>query len=186
MNIIETALPGVVILEPRTHKDIRGFFMEMYSARRYSEAGIPEKFVQDNISSSRGNVVRGLHYQIRNPQGKLVSVITGSVCDVVVDIRYGSPHFGQWICVELNQENRRQIYVPPGFAHGFCSLSDDVLFHYKCTDYYHSEDEHGVLWSDKDIGVKWPVTEGASLSPKDLSLPLLHQISSEHLPAYSS
>lgn len=183
MNIINTKLPPVLMIEPKTFKDGRGLFMEMYNENRYLAAGIAEKFVQDNLSHSKGPVVRGLHYQLKNPQGKLVSVLRGKVLDVVVDIRRGSPHFGQWIAVELSGENNKQIYIPSGFAHGFCTLSDEVIFHYKCTDYYNPQDEYGIQWSDAELGISWPVGEGASLSAKDLALPLLKDIPLEHLPA---
>lgn len=184
MNIIETKLAGVLILEPTVFRDNRGYFMEMYNGSRYQAAGLPEKFVQDNLSLSAKNIVRGLHYQIKNPQGKLVSVLRGKVFDVVVDLRQGSATFGQWLSVELSSDNNKQIYIPPGLAHGFCALSDEVLFHYKCTDYYNPQDEAGVQWSDSDLAIDWPLKDAASLSAKDAALPLLKDISSQKLPEY--
>lgn len=186
MKIINTKLPEVIILEPKVFKDGRGFFMEMYHENRYLEAGIPEKFVQDNVSASGKHVVRGLHYQLKNPQGKLVSVIRGKVFDVVVDLRQGSANYGQWTSLELSDENNRQVYVPPGFAHGFCTLSEDVIFHYKCTDYYNPQDEFGIQWSDADIGILWPKMENPILSAKDGILPLLKNVLPQNLPVYQA
>lgn len=156
MNVIATELPGVVIIEPKVHGDARGFFQETYHAQRYAEAGIALPFVQDNHSRSGPGILRGLHYQLRHPQGKLVRVTQGAAFDVAVDIRKGSPTFGRWVGVTLSEENHLQLYVPPGFAHGFCSLGERVDFLYKCTDYYYPEDERGVLWNDPDIGIQWP------------------------------
>ena len=156
MKISATDLPGVLIIEPVVHGDARGFFQETYHARRYAEAGIALPFVQDNHSRSGPGILRGLHYQRSHPQGKLVRVTQGAVFDVAVDIRKGSPSFGKWVGVTLSEDNARQLYVPPGFAHGFCTLSERVDFLYKCTDYYHPEDEQGVLWNDPDIGIDWP------------------------------
>jgi dTDP-4-dehydrorhamnose 3,5-epimerase len=167
MKIIETALPGVLIIEPKVHGDARGFFIETYHAQRYAEQGLPDTFVQDNHSRSSRGVLRGLHYQLQHPQGKLVRVTQGEVFDVAVDIRKGSPTFGQWAGVLLSGENHRQFYVPPGFAHGFCTLSDTADFLYKCTDYYHPECEYGVLWNDPAIGIEWPQMDYL-LSQKDL------------------
>jgi dTDP-4-dehydrorhamnose 3,5-epimerase len=184
MKVLQTKLPEVSIFEPQVFKDSRGFFMEMYNEKRYLDAGVTEKFVQDNISTSSGPVLRGLHYQLKNPQGKLVSVLHGKVFDVVVDLRQGSPHFGQWIGTELSAENKWQIYVPPGFAHGFCTLSADVVFHYKCTDYYNPQDEYGVQWSDTDLKIDWPISETPRISPKDAVLPVLKDIAPHHFPTY--
>lgn len=184
VKIIQTKLPQVLLLEPAVHKDSRGFFMEMYSVARYCDAGISMPFVQDNISASGKNVVRGLHYQLKHPQGKLVQVLRGSVFDVVVDVRTGSPTLGQWVSFELSADNNRQVYIPPGFAHGYCTLSDNVIFHYKCTEYYHPEDEHGVLWSDQDVGVDWPVKDVAIVSAKDSGLVALREIPLQNLPVY--
>jgi dTDP-4-dehydrorhamnose 3,5-epimerase len=159
VKAIPTELPGVIIIEPRVFSDARGFFFESYNAPRYAEAGITVTFVQDNHSSSAKNTIRGLHYQLRRPQAKLMRVIRGSVLDVAVDIRRGSPTFGRWVGVELSAENKRQLFVPAGFGHGFCATSDVAELEYKCSDVYVADDQHGVLWSDPTIGIKWPVRE---------------------------
>jgi dTDP-4-dehydrorhamnose 3,5-epimerase len=172
MNVVPTALPGVVIVEPRVFEDRRGFFFESYHAERYKTLGLPERFVQDNHSLSVPGTVRGLHYQLRQPQGKLIRVISGSVFDVAVDIRRGSPSFGRWVGVELSAANKRQLYVPPGFAHGFCVPQEESELEYKCTDYYAPEDERGVAWNDPTIGIAWPVTS-VLLSDKDKAFPRL-------------
>ena len=143
MNIIQTNIPDIIVIEPQVFGDQRGFFQETYHAARFREAGITETFVQDNHSRSRRGVLRGLHYQLVQPQGKLVSVIRGEVLDIALDIRKSSPTFGQWCAVTLNDTNHRQMYIPPGFAHGFCVISEEVDFVYKCTDYYHPEAERG-------------------------------------------
>lgn len=155
MKVTETNLPGVFVVEPRVFGDSRGKFFESYSYEKYQQAGIDLPFVQDNISHSVTGVLRGLHYQLKHPQGKLVSVLAGSVFDVAVDIRIGSPTFGQWFGCELSESNGKQLYVPPGFAHGFCVLSETVCFMYKCTDYYHPEDEQGIAWNDPDLNISW-------------------------------
>ena len=185
MNIIETSLPGVLLIEPKVFGDARGFFLETFQAERYRQAGIGLDFVQDNLSRSRRGVMRGLHYQLNYPQGKLVSVITGEVFDVAVDIRHGSATFGQWYGAVLSEENHRQMYIPPGFAHGFCVLSDTVDFQYKCTDYYHPEDEIGVIWNDPEIGIDWPIQDPL-LSDKDKLLLPLADIPVAQLPACQS
>jgi len=159
VKAIPTELPGVIIIEPRVFSDTRGFFFESYHAARYAEAGITVTFVQDNHSSSAKNTIRGLHYQLRRPQAKLMRVIRGSVLDVAVDIRRGSPMFGRWLGVELSAENRRQLFVPAGFGHGFCATSDVAELEYKCSDVYVADDQHGVLWSDPTIAIKWPVRD---------------------------
>ncbi len=182
MKVLETALPGVLIIEPKVHGDPRGFFLESYHAQRYAEAGLPDTFVQDNHSRSGRGVLRGLHYQLRNPQGKLVRVTQGEVFDVAVDIRAGSPHFGKWVGVNLSGENHRQFYVPPGFAHGFCVVSETADFLYKCTSYYDPASEHGVRWNDPAIGIQWPDLE-YRLSEKDQNNRLLHELGSL-LPSY--
>jgi dTDP-4-dehydrorhamnose 3,5-epimerase len=166
MKFQQTELPGVVVIEPDVYRDDRGFFLETYHARKYAEAGIPARFVQDNHSRSARGTVRGLHAQRRRPQGKLVRVLQGEIFDVVVDIRRGSPTFGRWIGVDLSAENFRQCYVPPNFAHGFCVLSDWAEFEYKCTDFYDPAEEIRLLWSDPDIGITWPVRTPL-LSDKD-------------------
>lgn len=159
MNIIPTELPGVVIIEPRVFHDARGFFFESYNAPRYAAAGITVTFVQDNHSSSAKGTIRGLHYQLRHPQAKLLRVIRGAVFDVAVDIRRGSPTFGKWVGVELSADNKRQLFIPAGFGHGFCALSDVTELEYKCSDVYVADDQHGVLWSDPTSGIQWPVRE---------------------------
>jgi dTDP-4-dehydrorhamnose 3,5-epimerase len=166
MNIIETKLQGVVIIEPKVFGDNRGFFMETWNKEKYEEAGLPYHFVQDNLSFSTKGVLRGLHFQNPNPQGKLVYVLQGEVFDVAVDIRAGSLTFGQWEGVILSNENKKQFYVPEGFAHGFCVLSETALFAYKCTDKYNPQAEIGIMWNDPDIGIQWPMTEPV-LSAKD-------------------
>ena len=166
MNVIETRLEGVLIIEPRRFGDERGFFCETFQAQRYHDAGIAGTFVQDNFSHSQRGVLRGLHYQIQNPQGKLVSVVQGEVFDVAVDIRVNSPTFGEWVGVSLSADNGRQLFVPPGFAHGFCVVSDTADFTYKCTDYYNPAAERSILWNDPDLAIDWPV-DSPSISAKD-------------------
>ena len=184
MNVIETDLPGVLIVEPKVFGDERGFFMESYNAGRYGEAGLPDRFVQDNLSFSRRGVLRGLHFQNPQPQGKLVSVLQGEVFDVAVDIRVGSPTFGRWTGVSLSAENKRQFYVPPDFAHGFVVTSDVALFYYKCTDYYAPHAEGSVLWDDPEIGIEWPI-EAPTLSEKDRAAPTLRETPEDDLPRYA-
>jgi len=183
LNVIETKLPGVMIIEPRVFSDDRGFFMETWQRERYSKYGIPATFVQDNLSYSQKGVLRGLHYQHPNAQGKLVYVLQGEVFDVAVDIRVGSPTFGQWVGVTLSAGNKRQLYIPEGFAHGFCVLSATALFAYKCTDFYNPRAEGGIAWNDPDIAIDWPV-EKPVLSPKDNVYPKLKDISRQRLPRY--
>ena len=184
MNAIETALPGVLILEPRVFRDDRGYFLETWNGARYAELGLPERFVQDNLSSSTKGVLRGLHYQHPNGQGKLVSVARGEVFDVAADIRPDSPSFGQWVGVLLSSENHRSLYIPPGFAHGFVVLSDDALFSYKCTEYYAPNYEASLIWNDPDLAIRWPVAD-PHLSPKDLAAPRLRDVSRDRLPTFS-
>ena len=187
MKVIETALPGVLIIEPRVFGDARGFFLETFHKQRYEEAGIPGnglEFVQDNHSRSRRGVLRGLHYQLVQPQGKLICVSRGVVFDVAVDVRQGSPTFGQWVGYELNDDNHWQMYVPPGFAHGFCVLSEEVDFLYKCTDYYHPASEKGVAWDDPAIGIEWPDCGEVVLSSKDHELLHLQDMHEKDLPVY--
>jgi len=184
MKIIKTSLPGVVIVEPDVHGDARGYFFESYSKKRYESLGIgPEEFVQDNISFSARGVLRGLHFQHPNPQGKLVHVLQGEVFDVAVDIRRGSPTFGKWVGDVLSSENRKQLYVPPDFAHGFVVLSETALYAYKCTDYYDRHAEASIAWNDPEIGIRWPV-ESPALSQKDLSAPTLARIDPTRIPVY--
>lgn len=183
MNVIETDLPGVLILEPKVFGDDRGFFMETWNGRRYEELGIPNRFVQDNLSFSAHGVLRGLHFQNPQPQGKLVSVLRGEVFDVAVDIRTGSPTFGLWTGATLSAENKRQFWVPEGFAHGFVVTGEDALFSYKCTDYYAPEHDGSILWNDPEIGIEWPV-EAPTLSGKDGSAPPLAGMPEGTLPVY--
>ena len=175
MNVVETDLPGVLIVEPQVFGDERGFFMETWNGRRYEDAGLPGRFVQDNLSYSAHGVLRGLHFQNPQPQGKLVSVLSGEVFDVAVDIRVGSPTFGEWTGTTLSADNKRQFYVPPDFAHGFVVTSEVALFFYKCTDYYSPSSEGIVLWNDPEIGIEWPV-ERPTLSDRDRTAPPLREI----------
>ena len=173
MNVIPTALPGLLILEPKVFGDARGFFMESYNAKAFHDAtGLDVSFVQDNHSRSGKGVLRGLHYQIEQAQGKLVRVTRGSVFDVAVDLRKASPTFGQWVGVELSEENNRQLWIPPGFAHGFLVTSDSADFLYKTTDYYAPQFERSLLWNDPSVGVAWPLhlLDGTPLlSAKDVA-----------------
>jgi len=175
MNIIETALPGVLLIQPKVFGDARGFFLENFHVARYAKVGIPGPFVQDNHSHSTKGVLRGLHFQKRYPQGKLVYLTSGSVFDVAVDIRRDSPTFGQWVGVTLVAETHQQFYVPAGFAHGFCVLSEEADFHYKCTEYYHPEDGSCIRWNDPQIGIEWPVIQPI-LSEKDAKARFLSEI----------
>ena len=184
MKVIETPLAGVVVLEPKVHGDSRGFFLETFHEDTLQEAGIVERFVQDNHSRSSRGVLRGLHYQLTQPQGKLVRVVSGAVFDVVVVVRNGSPTFGQWYGETLSDENMRMMYAPVGFAHGYVVLSETADFVYKCTDYYHPESEQGILWNDPAIGIDWPISD-VQLSEKDQNSPLLQDQTEDLLPTYS-
>lgn len=166
MKVFPTDLDGVLVIEPQVHRDERGFFAETYHAARYAAAGIGATFVQDNHSRSVKHTLRGLHAQLERPQAKLLRVLRGRIFDVVVDVRVGSPTFKRWVGVELSDENFRQIFVPIGFAHGFCVLSDVAEVEYKCSDVYQAGDELGLAWNDPEIGVAWPVKDPL-LSPKD-------------------
>lgn len=166
MKFLTTALPGVLVIEPDVYQDPRGWFLETYHVTKYQEGGIPDVFVQDNCSSSIKHTLRGLHSQVVRPQGKLIRVIRGVIFDVAVDIRRGSPTFLSWVGVELHETQFRQIYIPPGFAHGFCVLSEVAEVEYKCTDFYHPKGEVTLRWNDPAIGVQWPVSSPL-LSPKD-------------------
>ena len=168
MNVRQTPLPGVLLLEPRVFRDERGFFTETFSVRALARSGIPAEFVQDNHSRSSHGVLRGLHYQLRSPQGKLVHVARGSIFDVAVDIRRGSPNFGKWFGAELNDQNLHSLWIPPGFAHGFCVLSEIADVIYKCTTLYEADDDRGVAWNDPVIGIDWPIREPV-ISAKDAS-----------------
>ena len=178
MKVTETKLAGVLIIEPKVFGDSRGFFKETFQAERYREAGIEYTFVQDNYSRSQKGVLRGLHFQITKPQGKLVSCTKGAVFDVAVDIDPKSITYGQYVGSELTEENHKQLWVPPGYAHGFCVLSETADFHYKCTDYYDPSDEGGVIWSDPDVAIEWPITH-PSLSSKDALLPTLAELNTK-------
>jgi len=185
VKVMLTDLPGVLLLEPKAFGDARGFFLESWQAERYTAAGMPERFVQDNQSRSRRGVLRGLHYQLLQPQGKLVWVTRGAVFDVAVDIRRGSPHFGRWCGYVLDDINHHQLYIPPGFAHGFCVLSDEADFFYKCSDYYHPQSEQGIAWDDPAISIGWPLTHAeVALSAKDQANPRLAAQEPEKLPVY--
>ncbi len=184
MKITPTSLPGVMLIEPDVFGDTRGFFMETWHAQKYAQAGLDVKFVQDNHSRSNKGILRGLHYQLKQAQGKLVRVSHGAVFDVVVDIRKGSPSFGQWVNYELSDNNFRQLYIPPGFAHGFCVLSETADFIYKCTDFYAPEHEQSILWNDPDIGIIWPGTDFL-VSEKDRQASLLKDMNSR-LPVYKT
>ena len=182
MTVRETSVPGLLVIEPRVFEDTRGFFLERYHAGRYAEAGIPGPFVQDNHSRSVQGTLRGLHFQRRHPQGKLVECVRGRIWDVAVDLRVGSPTFGTWEGVELDEASHRQLWVPPGFAHGFSVLSDTADVLYKCTEGYHPGDEGGVAWNDPDLGIPWPV-DTPLLSDKDAAWPRLAALGADALPA---
>ena len=176
MKITQTQLPGITLIQPEIHGDARGFFTETYQSQRYREGGIDATFVQDNLSRSERGVLRGLHFQVEKPQGKLVSCPRGSVFDVAVDVDPSSSTFKQYVAVELNEENHLQMWIPPGYAHGFCVLSEVADFHYKCTEFYQPSLERGVFWNDPDIGIRWPITS-PTLSAKDGALPRLAELS---------
>ena len=169
MKFTATTIPDVIIIEPQVFGDQRGFFMETWRQDKFKEAGIPSEFIQDNHSSSSQGILRGLHYQIQQAQGKLVRVIKGEVYDVAVDMRLSSPSFGQWVGETLTAENKKMLWVPPGFAHGFYVTSPQAEFVYKCTDYYAPEHERSLLWNDKDLNINWPILQGTEpkLSEKD-------------------
>ena len=181
MKVLPTGHPEVLLIEPDIFRDERGFFMESFHAGKYPQHGIPGEFRQDNHSRSTRGVLRGLHYQLEHPQGKLVRVVNGEVLDVVVDIRKGSPRFGEAVSVVLSADNLRQLYVPPGFAHGFCTLSEQADFLYKCTELYAPGDEYGIAWNDPDIDINWPQLD-FFLSDKDRQNPRL--CDSDSLPVY--
>jgi dTDP-4-dehydrorhamnose 3,5-epimerase len=178
-----TSLPGVMLIEPQVFTDPRGFFMETYHQKKYTAGGFDRVFIQDNLSHSQRGTLRGLHYQLKNAQAKLIYAVTGEIFDVAVDIRRGSPTFGQWVGNLISAENKRQVIIPEGFAHGFSVLSDfaDVL--YKCTDFYDPEDEYGIFWGDPAIGIDWKV-ENPVLSEKDRQHPKLKDVPEERLPVY--
>jgi len=178
MKVTETRLAGVLIIEPKVFGDSRGFFKETFQAERYREAGIEYTFVQDNYSRSQKGVLRGLHYQITKPQGKLVSCLKGAVFDVAIDVDPISGTFGQYVGIELTEDNNRQFWVPPGYAHGFCVLTDTADFQYKCTDYYDPSDEGGLIWNDPDVAIDWPIDQPL-LSDKDSKLPTLKELANQ-------
>jgi dTDP-4-dehydrorhamnose 3,5-epimerase len=172
LKATETSLPGVLLIEPKVFADARGFFLETYNSARFREIGIDRPFVQDNQSRSARGVLRGLHYQEPNPQGKLVRCTRGALFDVAVDIRRSSRHFGKWFGLELSEENMRMLWIPPGFAHGFCALTDLADLSYKCTELYDAQSDRAILWNDPDIGIEWPSRQPL-LSPKDAAAPRL-------------
>jgi dTDP-4-dehydrorhamnose 3,5-epimerase len=181
MNVVTTSLPGVVIIEPRVLADGRGEFFETFRADRYAEI-TNAAFVQDNVSVSRSRVLRGMHLQEPRPQAKLVSVLVGEVFDVAADVRVGSPTFGRWTACRLSGENRRQLFVPAGYAHGFVVLGEDAVFSYKCSDYYHAESEITIRWDDPELAIEWPVHDMV-VSARDADAPFLSQVR-DHLPRF--
>lgn len=176
IKVTETGIDGLAVIEPKVFGDNRGYFFESYNKRDFDEAGLRYDFVQDNQSRSSKGVLRGLHYQINHPQAKLVRVVVGEVFDVAVDLRKGSSTYGKWYGVILSAENKKQFMIPRGFAHGFEVLSDTAEFVYKCDDFYHPDDEGGIIWNDPDIGIEWPVTEGLVFSEKDKAHPRLKDL----------
>ncbi len=185
MEVIETEIPGLRVVQPKVFGDARGFFFESYSAERYRQAGIEATFVQDNVSYSRRGILRGLHFQNPGSQGKLVSVLQGEVFDVAVDVRHGSPTFGKWYGLHLNEQNKTQFWIPAGFAHGFIVTSETALFSYKCDAYYSPQTEFSLLWNDPDLGIAWPdITP--SLSAKDEKALRLRDFERSQLPVYRS
>ena len=183
LQVVDTEIPGVLLIRPQVHADARGFFFESYHQAKLAELGIREVFVQDNHSRSCRNTLRGLHYQLKHPQAKLCRVVQGEVLDVAVDIRVGSPYFGRWASAVLSAENKQQILIPRGFAHGFLVLSESAQFLYKCSDFYYPDDEQGVLWNDPKMGIPWGIAEPV-ISKKDASYLPLARISVELLPEY--
>jgi dTDP-4-dehydrorhamnose 3,5-epimerase len=183
LKVTETELAGVLIIEPDVYQDARGFFLETYHQNRYRDLGIQAEFVQDNMSLSKKGTLRGLHFQHPHAQAKLVQVAKGTVFDVVVDIRRGSPTFGKWTAKYLSDDKSRQIFVPEGFAHGFCVMSEYAVFIYKCSEFYARECEGGILWSDPGLDIRWPV-ENPLVSEKDMQLPRLKDLATDRLPVY--
>jgi dTDP-4-dehydrorhamnose 3,5-epimerase len=184
VNVTPLELPEILLVEPDVFRDRRGHFFESWRSERYADVGMPGPFVQDNVSVSSRGVLRGLHYQWPNVQGKLISVLHGAVYDVAVDVRRESPTFGRWVSQELSAKNGRQLWIPPGFAHGFVALSDDVVFHYKVTAPYTHNDEVTVAWNDPDIAIAWPM-ENPVLGARDASAPRLLEIPQDRLPTIS-
>jgi dTDP-4-dehydrorhamnose 3,5-epimerase len=183
MKVTPTDLPEVLIIDPDVYRDQRGYLLETYQLRRYLQLGVHAAFVQDNLSFSEQGVLRGLHYQLGQPQGKLVTVMQGKIFDVAADIRLGSPTFGRWVGIELSSEDHRQIYVPEGFAHGFYVLSETAVVLYKCTDFYAPPEERGLLWNCPALDISWPFPEPL-LSPKDAALPALKDVDEADLPRF--
>ena len=181
MEVRSTALAGVLLIEPRSFSDDRGFFLESFQAPRYREAGILDEFVQDNHSRSRRGVLRGMHFTMRRPQAQIVTVMRGRIFDAVVDLRSGSPTFGNWVGVELSDGGPRQLYMGPGFAHGFCVLSEFADLHYKVSQLYDAADEGGLLWNDPDVGIRWPI-DAPLVSPRDAAYPRLGELDAAWLP----
>ncbi len=184
MKITQTQLPEVLLIQPDAFGDDRGWFLETWRRNLYEQQGIKPQFVQDNVSFSKKNILRGLHFQYPHPQGKLVQVLFGEVFDVAVDIRLGSPTFAKWSGETLSASNHKQLYIPPGFAHGFYVISDTAVFSYKCTDYYSSTSEAGIIFNDPDINIPWPIEAEPLISPKDSAYPRLKDISPEKLPQF--
>jgi dTDP-4-dehydrorhamnose 3,5-epimerase len=185
MQRIETSLPGVIELRPNVIRDARGFFIETYHKTKFANLGIADDFVQDNYSCSAKSTLRGLHYQLRQPQAKLCRVIEGEALDVAVDIRLGSPTYGKWTSVILSAKEQNQVYLPIGFAHGFLALTNTVQFLYKCSNFYNLEDEHGIAWDDPQLAIQWGITT-PNISAKDASHPALSQVDHQFLPNYSA
>lgn len=183
MRLLHTELPGVIICEPDVYEDNRGYFFEAWNRMKFSQSGIRVEFVQDNVSKSTRGVLRGLHYQWPYSQAKFVQVLEGEIWDVAADIRSKSPTFGKWVGVTLTGENHRQFFIPEGFAHGFCVLSETAIFHYKCNDYYHPEADKGILWNDPQLSINWPI-KNPILSEKDIILKPLAQMDKEDLPVF--
>ena len=183
MNFKETKIQGVLILEPDVFKDKRGYFLETWNKERYEKNGIPYSFVQDNISFSKKGILRGLHFQYPQPQGKLIQVLSGKVIDIAADIRIGSPTYGKWHSEILSDTNHKQMFVPSGFAHGYCVMSESAIFSYKCTDFYNPATEHGIIWNDPDLNIDWQIEEPV-LSPKDAKYPRLKDLSPDELPRF--
>ena len=182
-QIEDSEISEIKIITPQIHKDDRGYFFESYNANDFKKLGLPTNFLQDNQSYSKKGTLRGLHYQLKYQQGKLVRVIKGEVFDVAVDIRQGSPTFGKHVGVYLSDKNNKIMYIPEGFAHGYVVLSETVIFQYKCTEIYHPEDEYGLLWDDKDLNIQWPV-KNPILSNRDKNLPTLQSVNKKYLPKF--
>ena len=181
MQLKRTDIEGLLVIEPDIYRDKRGFFLESFHKEKYKKLGIKRDFVQDNLSFSRKDVLRGLHFQVQRPQAKLVQTIFGEVFDVAVDLRKNSPTFGQWFSIILSGDNMKQMFIPEGFAHGFCVISETALFSYKCSDIFVADDEGGILWSDPDLSISWPCSN-PQLSEKDRRMPFLSQLDEGDLP----